>query len=146
MKKGNLSEDTDKEYFENGEMEDCLNQQSNVYVTKQGQLGKMDGSQLEFETVKRQVEDEFQGEFGENAATEIQTVEIEDTAENEDMLVNEVESVPEEIVNVEEVNNNVIESVDDTTHNLNGELRKIVERRNEIMLEGKHVMALCLRK
>ena len=61
MKKGNLSEDTDKEYFENGEMEDCLNQQSNVYVTKQGQLGKMDGSQLEFETVKRQVEDEFQG-------------------------------------------------------------------------------------
>ena len=62
------------------------------------------------------------------------------------MLVNEVESVPEEIVNVEEVNNNVTESVDDTTHNLNGELRKIVERRNEIMLEGKHVMALCLRK
>ena len=103
-------------------------------------------SQLELETIKRQVEDEFQGEFGENAATEIQTVEIEDTAENEDMLVNEVESVPEEIVNVEEVNNNVIESVDDTTHNLNGELRKIVERRNEIMLEGKHVMALCLRK
>ena len=103
-------------------------------------------SQLELETIKRQVEDEFQGEFGENAATEIQTVEIEDTAENEDMLVNEVESVPEEIVNVEEVNNNVTESVDDTTHNLNGELRKIVERRNEIMLEGKHVMALCLRK
>ena len=103
-------------------------------------------SQLELETIKRQVEDEFQGEFGENAATEIQTVEIEDTAENEDMLVNEVESVLEEIVNVEEVNNNVIESVDDTTHNLNGELRKIVERRNEIMLEGKHVMALCLRK
>ena len=61
MKKGNLSEDTDKECLENGEIEDCLNQQSNVYVTKQGQLGKMDGSQLEFETVKRQVEDEFQG-------------------------------------------------------------------------------------
>ena len=43
MKKGNLSEDTDKECLENGEIEDCLNQQSNVYVTKQGQLGKMDG-------------------------------------------------------------------------------------------------------
>ena len=27
----------------NGEIEDCLNQHSNVYVTKQGQLGKMDG-------------------------------------------------------------------------------------------------------
>ena len=61
MKKGNLSENKDKECLENGEIEDCLNQQSNVYVTKQGQLGKMDGSQLEFETVKRQVEDEFQG-------------------------------------------------------------------------------------
>ena len=43
MKKGTLSEDTGKECFENGEIEDCLNQQSNVYVTKQGQLGKMDG-------------------------------------------------------------------------------------------------------
>ena len=61
MKKRNLPEDTDKECLENGKIEDCLNQQSNVYVTKQGQLGKMDGSQLEFETVKRQVEDEFQG-------------------------------------------------------------------------------------
>ena len=43
IKKGNLSEDTDKECLENGETEDCLNQQSNVYVTKQRQLGKMDG-------------------------------------------------------------------------------------------------------
>ena len=40
---GSLLEDTDKESLENGEIEDCLNQQSNVYVTKQGQLGKMDG-------------------------------------------------------------------------------------------------------
>ena len=43
MKKGNLSKDTGKECLENEEIEDCLNQQSNVYVTKQGQLGKMDG-------------------------------------------------------------------------------------------------------
>ena len=43
MKKGNLSEDTDEECLENGEIEDCLNQQSNVYVNKQGQLGNMDG-------------------------------------------------------------------------------------------------------
>ena len=43
MKKRNLSEDTGKECLENGEIEDCLNQQSNVYVTKQRQLGKMDG-------------------------------------------------------------------------------------------------------
>ena len=28
--------------LENGDIEDCLNQQSNVYVTKQGQLGKME--------------------------------------------------------------------------------------------------------
>ena len=28
--------------WENGDTEDCLNQQSNVYVTKQGQLGKME--------------------------------------------------------------------------------------------------------
>ena len=32
-------------------------------------------SQLELETIKRQVEDEFQGEFGEDAATEVETVE-----------------------------------------------------------------------
>ena len=40
-------------------------------------------------------------------------------------------------MNVEEVNNNVIDSVDDTRHTLNDEHRKIVERLNEIMLEGK---------
>ena len=28
IKRGNLSEDTDKEYLKNGEVEDCLNQQS----------------------------------------------------------------------------------------------------------------------
>ena len=39
---GNLSEDTDNECLENGEIEDCLNQQSNEYVTKQVQLGKID--------------------------------------------------------------------------------------------------------
>ena len=43
MKKGSLSDDTDKECLQNGEIEDCLNQQSNLYVTKQGQLGKMNG-------------------------------------------------------------------------------------------------------
>ena len=75
-------------------------------------------SQLELETIKRQVEDEFQGKFGGDAATEVKTVENEDTAENKHMVENEVESVAEEIVNVEEVNNNVIDSVDDTRHNL----------------------------
>ena len=122
----------DKGLFESTEKRVCDQARA---IRKNGWL-----SQLELETIKRQVEDEFQGEFGENAATEVETV------ENEDMVENETESVAEEIVNVEEVNNNVTESVDDTTHNLNGELRKIVERRNEIMLEGKHVMALCLRK
>ena len=92
-------------------------------------------SQLELETIKRQVEDEFQGKFGEDAATEVETVENEDTAENKDMVENEVESVVEEIINVEEVNNNAIESVDDTSHNLNDEHQKIVERLNETMLE-----------
>ena len=43
MGKGNLSENTDKECLESGEIKDCLNQQRNVYVTKQGQLEKMDG-------------------------------------------------------------------------------------------------------
>ena len=50
------------------------------------------------------------------------------------MVENEV---AEEIVNVDEVNNNFIDSVDDTSHNLNDKHRKIVERLNEIMLEGK---------
>ena len=43
---------------------------------------------------------------------EVETVEIEDTAENEAMVENEAESVAEEIVNVKEVNNNVIDSVE----------------------------------
>ena len=71
-------------------------------------------SPLELEAITRQLEDEFQVEFGENAATEVETVENEDMAENEDMVENETESVVEEIVNVEEVNNNVTDSVDDT--------------------------------
>ena len=79
------------------------------------------------ETIKRQVEDEFQGELGEDVATELETVENKYTTENEDLVENEVEAVAEEIVNVEEVNNHVIDSVDDTKHNLNDEHRKIVE-------------------
>ena len=78
-------------------------------------------SQLELEAVKRQVEDGFQGEFGEDAAMEVETVKNEDRADNEDMVENEVESVVEEIVNVEEVNNNVIDTIDDTRRNLNDE-------------------------
>ena len=78
------------------------------------------------EAIKRQIEDEFQDEFGEDAATEVETIENEDTAENEDMVENEVKSVTEEIVNVEELNNNLIDSVDDTRHTLNDEHRKIV--------------------
>ena len=73
------------------------------------------------------MEDEFQGELGEDVATELETVENKYTTENEDMVENEVEAVAEEIINVEEVNNNVIDSVDDTKHNLNDEHRKIVE-------------------
>ena len=103
-------------------------------------------SELELEAIKRQVEDEFQGEFGEDAATEVETVENEDTAKNEAMIGNEVESVAEEIVNVEEVNNNVIDSVDDTRHTLNDEHRKIVERLNEIMLEGKTSDGIMFKK
>ena len=94
-------------------------------------------SQLDLKTVKRQVEDECQGDFGEDVATEVETVEYEDTAENEDMIKNEAESVAEKIVNVEELNNNVIDRVDDTRHNLNDKHRRIVEGLNEIMLEGK---------
>ena len=96
--------------------------------------------QLELGTIKRQVEDEFQGEFGEDAATEVETVENEDTAENE------VESVAQEIANVDEVNNNVIGSVDNTRHNLNDEHRKIVERLNEIMFEEKTSDDIILKK
>ena len=89
----------DKGLFESTEKRVCDQARA---IRKNGWL-----SQLELETIKRQVEDEFQGEFGENAATEVETV------ENEDMVENETESVAEEIVNVEEVNNNVTESVDD---------------------------------
>ena len=44
-------------------------------------------------------------------------------------------------MNVKEVNNNIIDSVDDTRHNLNDEHRNMmmnnVEQPNEIILEGK---------
>ena len=101
--------------------------------------------QLKLEIIRTQVEDRFQGEFGEDAATEVETVENEDAAENEDMTENETESVAEEIVNLEEVNN-AIESVDDTRQNLNDEPRKIVERPNEIILEGKTSDGIMFKK
>ena len=82
--------------------------------------------QLELETIKRQVEDEFQSEFGKDSVMEVEVVENEDIAENKDMVENEAESVAEEIVNVEEVNNNVKDSADDTRHNLNDEHRKLL--------------------
>ena len=104
------------------------------------------GWKLELEAIKRQVQDEFQGEFGEDAAMEVETVENEDTAENQAMVENEVVSVVGEIVNVEEVNNNVIDSVDDTRHTLNDEHRKIVEQLNEIMLEGKTTDGIMFKK
>ena len=63
-----------------------------------------------------------------------------------DTVENEVESVAEEIVNVEKVNNNVIDSVDDPRHNPNDEHRKIVERLNEIMLEGKTSDGIMFKK
>ena len=98
------------------------------------------------EIIKRQVEDEFQDEFGEDVATEVETVENEDTAFNEDMGKNATEPVAEEIVNVEEVNNNVIDSVYDTRHNLNDEHRKIVERLNETMLDRKTSDSVMFKK
>ena len=85
-------------------------------ISKNGWL-----SQLELEAIKRQLEDEFQGEFGEDDPTEVEIVENEDTAENEAMVENEVQLVAEEIVNVKEVNNNVTGCVDDTRHTLNDE-------------------------
>ena len=51
-----------------------------------------------------------------------------------------------EIVNIEEVNNNVIDSVADRRHNLNDEHWKIVERLNEIMLEGKTSDGIIFKK
>ena len=44
------------------------------------------------------------------------------------------------------MNNNVIDSVDDTSHNLNDEHRKIVERLNEIMLERKTSNGIMFKK
>ena len=49
-------------------------------------------------------------------------------------------------MNVEEVNNNVMDSADNTRHNLNDEDRKIVERFNEIMLEGKTSDGIMFKK
>ena len=82
--------------------------------------------QLELETIKRQVEDDKDSKDGKDSVMEVEAVENEDIAENKDMVENEAESVAEEIVNVEEVNNNVKDSADDTRHNLNDEHRKLL--------------------
>ena len=128
----------DRGLFESTEQRVCDQARA---IRKNGWL-----SQLELETIKRQVEDEFQDEFGEDVATEVETVENEDTAVNEDMAKNETEPVAEEILNVEEVINNVIDSVDDTRHNLNDEHRKIVERLNETMLDRKTSDSVMFKK
>ena len=57
----------DKGLFESTEKRVCDQARA---IRKNGWL-----SQLELETIKRQVEDEFQSEFGEDAATEVETVE-----------------------------------------------------------------------
>ena len=62
------------------------------------------------------------------------------------MVENELESVAEEIVNVEDVNNNAIDSVDDTRHNLNDERQKIVEGLNEITFVGKTSDGIMFKK
>ena len=74
----------DRGLFESTEQRVCDQARA---IRKNGWL-----SQLELEAIKRQVEDEFQGEFGEDAAMKVETVENEDTAENEAMVENEVES------------------------------------------------------
>ena len=102
--------------------------------------------QLQLEAIKRQVEDGFQGEFGEDDPTEVEKVENEDTAESKTIVENEVESVAEEIVNEGEVITNVTDRVDDARHTLIDEHRKIVERLNEIMLEGKTSDGIMFKK
>ena len=57
----------DRGLFESTEQ--CVCDQAKT-IRKNGWL-----SQLELETIKRQVEDEFQGDCGEDAATEVETVE-----------------------------------------------------------------------
>ena len=47
---------------------------------------------------------------------------------------------------VKEVNNNVIDSVDGIRHNLNDEHQTIVERLNDIMLEGKTSDGIMIKK
>ena len=85
MKKVNLSEDIDKECLENREIEHCLNKIEHCLqrVCDQAMDCKSDSSknkwkngwlsQIELETIKRQVEDKFQGQFSEDDAMEVET-------------------------------------------------------------------------
>ena len=45
MRKENLLGDTERECLKNGEKKECLNQQSNVCVSRKGQLERMPGYQ-----------------------------------------------------------------------------------------------------
>ena len=62
------------------------------------------------------------------------------------MVEHEVESVADEIVNVEGVNNNILDNVDDARGNLNDKHWQIVERLNEIMLEEKTSDGIMFKK
>ena len=62
------------------------------------------------------------------------------------MAKKKIGSVAEEVVNVDEVNNNIIDSVDNKRYNLNDEHWKIAEQINKIMPEGKTCDTIMFKK
>ena len=129
MKKENLLGDTKKEMFrkwrEKGmfeSTEQCVCDQART-IRKNSWL-----SELELEAIQRQEEDEYHGElFREDVTVEVETIET-DTG------------------TVEEEMNDAEDSIGDTEGDLSKEYRTIVEKVNEIIVEGRTGKVIMFKK
>ena len=117
IRKESLLGNTEREYLENGEKGECLNQQSNVHVTRQGQIRKNGWLQeLELEAIKRQVEDKFRSEL----------------CREQDVTVDS-ETVETDVGAVEEETKDAEDSIVDTEGDLSEEQWAIIEQLKTIM-------------
>ena len=139
MRKENLLGDTERECLENGEKGAVLNQQSSVCVCvcvcvcvfDQARAIRKNGwlLELELEAVKRQIENESQGEF----------------CREQDVAV-DAETVETDAGTVEEEINDAEDSIGDTEGDLSEEHRAIVEQFKKKWWKEGQAMTLCLRK
>ena len=130
IRKESLLRNTEREYLENGEKGECLNQQSNVRVTRQGQIKKNGWLQeLELEAIKRQAENKFQSEL----------------CREQDVTVDS-ETVETDVGAVEEETKDAEDSILDTEGDLSEEQWANVEQLKTIIMERRTDNGIMLKK